>query len=90
MAVEFNDTESRSWLIDLLHNGVLVITFTKTDGTERSMQCSLRDDLIKNYERKTDRQRMTSQAVLPVFDIEKQEWRSFRWDSIKRIEGQIA
>ena len=28
-------------------------------------------------------------AVLPVFDVEKDAWRSFRWDSIKKIAFQL-
>ena len=90
MTVEFNDVESRKWLTDLLHNGQLVITFTKVDGSERSMRCSLREDLVEHYERKTDRQRVINNDVLPVFDLDKQEWRSFRWDSIKKVGGTLA
>lgn len=90
MAVEFNDQESRAWLIGLLQTGPFNITFTKTDGTERVMKCSLKSDLIEQYERKTDKQRTVNENILPVFDLEKQQWRSFRWDSIKRIEGLLA
>lgn len=90
MAVEFNDVESRAWLIGLLREGPFNITFTKADGSERVMKCSLKSDLIQEYERKTDKQRTVNEDILPVFDLEKQQWRSFRWDSIKRIEGLLV
>jgi hypothetical protein len=30
--------------------------------------------------------RAISSDVLPVYDIDAQGWRSFRWDSIKSVE----
>lgn len=89
MAIEFNEKTSRDWLVSLLHTGPVTVTFTKTDGTDRVMRCSLREDLVVNYEKKTDKKRVVKEDILPVFDIDKQEWRSFRWDSIKRIEGSL-
>ena len=74
----------------------LCITFTKKDGTEREMACTLVSSRIP-----TDKQPKTSVGVeeeansqtngsaVRVFDTEKQEWRSFRWDSVKQVRFDL-
>lgn len=74
-------------MIDVLKRTEAIITFTKTDGSEREMRGTLREDLTIPYVRKTER--ATSKKnddVQAVFDLEKQEWRSFRWDSLVNFE----
>jgi hypothetical protein len=88
--LNFESQEERDWLISLLRSGPVNVTFTKSDGTERLMTCSLREDLVQQYERKTDKVKTVNESILPVFDIQKQEWRSFRWDSIKQVGGTLA
>jgi hypothetical protein len=71
------------------------IKFTKKDGTERAMLCTLNESRIPsdkkpkqldaefaNAEKTATK---SSDEALRVFDIEKQAWRSFRWDSIKSV-----
>jgi len=74
----------------------LCITFIKKDGTERDMQCTLVSARIP-----TDKQPQTSVGLeeettrqidgsaVRVFDTEKQEWRSFRWDSVKKVSFEL-
>jgi hypothetical protein len=31
-----------------------------------------------------------SQESIAVFDVEKQDWRSFRWDSVTKIEFTLG
>ena len=73
--LNFELQEERDWLISLLRSGPVNVTFTKTDGTERLMNCSLREDLVQQYEKKTDKVRVVNEDVLPVYDLEKQQWR---------------
>lgn len=80
-----NTPEGRQWLKDMLHFGPVTVTFTKKDGTERNMVCTLKEELTKDYEKKTDRVKAVNEETCPVFDIEKQEWRSFRYDSVKEV-----
>lgn len=72
--------------IALNEGATLSVIFTKADGTERTMLCTKNPDLIaQTYtapEKKTDRVRGPSEA-LAVFDLEKNDWRSFRLDSVK-------
>jgi hypothetical protein len=77
------------WLKDMLQMGPVTVTFTKTDGTERVMKCTLEADKLPPVVVKEDakpRKVSDSTKALRVFDIEKQEWRSFTIKNIKRIE----
>ena len=76
----------RKWLKGILHDMDVRITFKKKDGTERQMHCTLKDDVLPIYEKKTDNVRDESVEVCPVFDLDKQQYRSFRFDSILKIE----
>lgn len=65
----------------------LSVVFTKADGSERTMLCT-KDPLIisERYtpqEKKTDRVYKEPEGVARVFDLEKNDWRSFRYDSVK-------
>ena len=71
-----------------LHAGVVEITFTKLSGEERVMQCTLKEDMIPPAT-KTDPlsskkvRSVVNDQVQVVYDVEKEGWRSFRWDSLK-------
>lgn len=86
--VDFNQPEGQQWLRGLLHESKSVcVVFTKTDGTERKMQCTLNEAGIpKEKQPKETTSSTTVGAAQRVFDVDKQEWRSFRWDSIKSVE----
>ena len=76
----------RKWLIGHLKCGPVTVYFTKKDGTERKMDCTLKDEDIIQYEKKTERVKTLNEETCPVFDLEKNEWRSFRYDSITKVE----
>lgn len=63
----------------------IVVTFTKKDGTERVMRCTLREDAIPVYEKKTEGTKEKNDDVFAVFDLDQRGWRSFRWDSVTGI-----
>ncbi len=87
---EFNTPEGREWIKGLLKTTDEVkITFTKVDGTERVMLCTLKEDKVVPYEKKTDRVREENPDVLRVWDLEKNEWRGFRLDSIRSVEFDL-
>ena len=87
--VDPTDPEFQSWLKGVLHdNGIkdLCVTFTKKDGSEREMRCTLAEAIIpKDKHPKEGTASQTSGSAVRVFDTDKQEWRSFRWDSIKNV-----
>jgi hypothetical protein len=90
--------EFRQWLKGVLHDDItknLCVVFTKKDGTSREMFCTLAESRIP-----TDKQPKSqasdsttagqgNDSEIRVFDTEKQEWRSFRWDSVKEVRFEL-
>jgi hypothetical protein len=64
------------------------VTFTKVDGSERVMKCTLNETLIpqSTEEKKTDRVKVENDNVLAVWDLESEGWRSFKIDSVKSVQ----
>lgn len=79
------DTLSKSNIVNMLHNGIINVKFTKKDGTERVMKCTLLENIIKPYEKTTEREKKVNEDILSVWDVEKDAWRSFRYDSILEV-----
>jgi hypothetical protein len=81
------------WLKDILTVTEATVTFTKVDGTERVMRCTLEADKLPPVVIKEDskpRKVSDSTKALRVFDVEKQEWRSFTIKNIKKIQLTIS
>ena len=81
-----------NWLIGMLKiNETVTVTFTKVDGTERVMNCTLKPELLPEVkplaEGKTPRKE--SSTSIRVYDLEKQEWRSFTTKNVTRVEFSI-
>lgn len=83
--------EFKTWTLGVLRDDNvkdLCVTFTKKDGSERAMQCTLSqgripaDKVPKNQTAESE----DSGSAVRVFDTEKSEWRSFRWDSVIKLE----
>jgi len=87
---EFTTKKEKDWLIGLLQSEIVEITFTKKDGTERIMKCTLAKQKIpaENVPKGTDRAK--SDEAVAVFDLENNGWRSFRWDSLTNIEFTLG
>ena len=85
-SIMFDNPNARDWLKEQLKNQTVTVFFEKKDGTMREMNCTLKEDLIQPYERKENSApKRQNNDVLPVFDLSKNEWRSFRFDSIREI-----
>ena len=69
-------------LTSLLKKHIVEIKFIKKDGTERLMECTLLEDVVPNYEKKTERVRKPNDNILSVWDIQKDQFRSFKLDSL--------
>ena len=80
----------REFIKGVLQNETATLTFQKKDGTMRVMKASLREEHMPVYEKKTERVRSENDEVLSVVDLEKKEWRSFRYDSIQKIEFSLG
>lgn len=85
-----NSRKAKKWLHDLLRSGNTKVTFVKKDGTEREMLCTLKENLIPEEMKPKGTGKEKNDDVLAVFDVEKQEWRSFRYDSVKSVGFTIS
>jgi len=77
-------------LKNLLEQNVVIVDFTKLNGDKRIMTCTLRED-IKPAATKDDaisqkKVRETSDAVVSVWDVNAQGWRSFRYERINAVD----
>lgn len=80
--------EFKQWLTGLLHDENIkdvCVTFTKADGTQRELRCTLIESRIPAEKTPKESNRRASEEAVRVFDIEKQDWRSFRWDSVLTV-----
>jgi hypothetical protein len=89
---DFSDAKEKGWLKELLKNEVVTLTFTKKDGSEREMVATLSEARIPKSEKTTESAgtRKYSDEAQPVYDVEAEGWRSFRWDSLSKIEFSIG
>lgn len=86
MGCDFNDEATKALHCLLLHAGVAEVTFTKVDGSERIMKCTLKSDLIPSESTPKGTGKTHSPETLSVFDVESNGWRSFRWNAIKKFD----
>lgn len=86
---DLTEASLHSWLKMVLNQQPATITFTKLDGTERVMNCTLEvsklPPAVPLAEGKTPRKESTSTKALRVFDLDKQEWRSFTIKNVKSV-----
>ena len=86
----------KKWLRSHLNYGPVTVTFVKKDGSERVMECTTNTSLVPQvlHETNTDnpvdfpapkKERKINEDIMPVYDLESQAWKSFRWDSIKQV-----
>ena len=94
----------REWVRGLLQNSEVTVTFTKADGTDRDMLCTLDHsripvsvvkpvsttapvDGIVRESRKPKKE--PDPHSIRVFDLEKQEWRSFRFERLRKVTATL-
>lgn len=72
-------TERRVMLQELLVNNECEVTFTKVDGTKRTMPCTLdAKRLPPVVVKESTKEKKPNDQVMSVFCTDKNEWRSFR------------
>lgn len=73
-------------LKEALQENIVNVLFKKKDGSDRLMKCTLMSDIIPKATKEDPlsqkKIRQISDEVLPVWDTEKESWRSFRKDSV--------
>lgn len=75
---------SRESILESLRSGVVNLSFTKVkDGEVRNMKATMQMEKIPDDKRpKTDKPPANEEVACRVFDLDLNEWRSFRYDSL--------
>lgn len=74
-------------LSELLRNNIVTVTFTKVNGEERVMKCTLISEHIPNAP-KANGKVVTNESkndLVSVWDMDVNGWRSFKVGSVKNI-----
>lgn len=78
---------TRDGLIDMLRSNIVTVTFTKVNGDERIMTCTLLSEHIPNAPTTNGQVvvKETSSNTVSVWDVNANGWRSFRVENVKSI-----
>lgn len=89
--VNIMDTLVKETILETLHETICKVTFTKTNGEERIMYCTLNESMIPKSEETSEAKRTKKENpdVQPVYDVKAAGWRSFRWDSVKEFTSEL-
>lgn len=76
-------------IASMLRDSVVTVTFTKVDGTERVMKCTLMSEYVPVNENSASNQVLLQESGndnnISVWDVEANGWRSFRIGSVKSV-----
>ena len=75
---------TRDKLIELLQKEVVEVTFTKLDGDERVMPCTLIESFFPDPKKEATQK---NDKVVAVWAVESKGFRSFRYDRVKSIRA---
>lgn len=66
----------------MLERNICGVHFTKVDGSSRRMKCTLNPHLIPKNKMRALSAEAGNLEFLPVYDLDKDDWRAFRFDRI--------
>jgi hypothetical protein len=95
-----NKAIMRDWVRSLLQKGPVTVIFTKADGTDREMRCTLNPEQLPEVvqtvpvdgivlESRKSRKEPDPHSIR-VFDLDKNEWRSFRFERLRKVSAEIV
>ena len=87
---ELNHPNFKKWFSGLLKEIEVDLEFTKANGERRKMRCTLNEELIPEDKKPKGSTRKSPEDTIAVFDLDKQDWRSFRYDSIIEFAGEMG
>lgn len=98
-ADDANKAIMRDWVRSLLQKDEITVTFVKADGTDREMRCTLNPDKlppvpvatgpVDGIVKESRERKKPDEHSLRVFDLDKSEWRSFRFDRLKKVAAEL-
>jgi hypothetical protein len=98
-ADDANKAIIRDWVRSLLQKDEITVTFVKADGTDREMRCTLNPEKlpatpvatgpVDGIVKESKERKKPDEHSLRVFDLDKSEWRSFRFDRLKKVAAEL-
>lgn len=81
---------TREEVKDKLHSSEVSVRFIKSNGEVREMRATLSEAFLPENDTTTaeTRKRKPNPDVMAVWDIQKNAFRSFRWDSVRLVDGE--
>jgi hypothetical protein len=80
---------TKEQVIDMLKNNIVTVTFTKVNGEERVMNCTLLSEYMPKdlgvSKTLLQEEANSNKNSISVWDVDLNAWRSFRVDSVKNI-----
>jgi len=99
-ADDVNKVIIRDWVKSLLHVTEVRVEFTKADGSVREMRCTLNPDKlpptpaptgpVDGIVKESKQRKAPDPESIRVFDLDKNEWRSFRFDRLQKVGAEIS
>jgi hypothetical protein len=81
---------TKNELIEMMKAQIVEVVFEKVDGTLRTMEATLCEEIVPDQpakEGEVNRNRKPNESVQVVWDAGIQQWRTFRWASVKKVNG---
>ncbi len=79
---------TKTEMAEMLRQRDVLVTFTKKDGSQRVMRCTLRPEALPEMiteSTRTSTERRELDSTIAVWDLDLGAWRSFRLDSVVEI-----
>ena len=77
----------KSTILEAARQGIITVRFTKKNGDERTMKCTLLSEYLPQQKDIEEVSTKENSNLLAVWDVEANGWRSFRIDSVISLNG---
>jgi hypothetical protein len=78
----------KEWLRKVLIDSIATITFTKVNGEQRVMKCTLQEQFLPSQVdlEEAIQKKKPNEETMSVWDLEARAWRSFRIENLISVE----
>lgn len=77
----------RGLFLAMLHESIMTVEFKKKNGDNRVMKCTTNPKFIEPQT--APRPTRATLEAIRVFDMEKNDWRSFKLETVKSIQPSV-
>lgn len=77
---------TKSELLNMLKEDIVVLDFEKVDGSSRTIHATLNSQYVAWNEPPTNT--TVPSSTQPVWDTHAEGWRSFRWSSVTSVNNK--